>query len=549
MKQKVLSLFLACVMLVAVLSACSSNAEVDLPEESSAPPATEEPEESAEPELPEYAEITVEIFDRGTDGGRTDPTNNYYTDWIKEKVLAEENIGVTFVAVSRWEETQQLNNLMASRTAPDICMTYSTDLISNYRDLGGLVNVAPYIDTLLPDLKEFLGEDPCVPGRNLIYRDLVPGTDAVFSMPARRINMARINTFIRKDWLDELGLPLPTTTEEYHQALLKFKEGVAGLEPKQVVPFTMSEDVRWQADNLLYSFLDPDISDRDLYVYTVIDRKYLLPGYKEGVRFMNQMYHEGLIDPDFPLYPDDPPVENVIKSGVVGSFMHNWDQAFRADRMILEDLRANVPTAEIVAIDPFKNAAGVTAKQIYDPAGLRFCIPTTCKNVEAALRYINWLSKFENYNFLQIGEEGVTHELVDGVPKIIQTEGPQIMNSSMNIDYTMMINGLNLGDDELNVKATALAYPVDPQYIIDAYNFAMANGRPDPVIPLPLSAAGPVTQTLDDLGDALMAEAITCDPEDFDAVWDAGIENWLAAGAQAVIDERAMAYDMYTSQN
>ena len=35
--------------------------------------------------------ITVEVFDRGTDGGKSDPTNNGWTEWIKKKVLADEN--------------------------------------------------------------------------------------------------------------------------------------------------------------------------------------------------------------------------------------------------------------------------------------------------------------------------------------------------------------------------------------------------------------------------------------------------------------------------
>ena len=109
---------------------------------------------------------------------------------------------------------------MAASSAPDVCLTYSTSLISNYRDLGGLVDLAPYIDSLLPDLKAFLGPDLSVPGRDMIVRDLIPETGAVYSIPARRMNPAGANTFIRKDWLDKLGLPLPTTTQEFYDALL-----------------------------------------------------------------------------------------------------------------------------------------------------------------------------------------------------------------------------------------------------------------------------------------------------------------------------------------
>lgn len=548
MNRKRLSFIMACLMLVSMLAACSPSPS---PAPATPPPASAStaPEVSATPEptpedvLPEYSEITVEIFDRGTDGGKTDPTNNFYTNWIKERVLEELNIGVTFKAVSRWEEVQQLNNLMAAGTAPDVCLTYDGGLVANYRDLGGLVDLAPYADELLPDLKEFLGPDLALPGREMIDRNKSVEDGTMYSIQARRMNVAQLNTFIRKDWLDKLNLPIPTTTQEFHDALKAFKEQDPGqVGQANVIPFTMTNDVRWRAGTILESFVDPSLSDKDRWINTVIDRSFLLPGYKEGFRLLNQMYNEGLIDPEFPLYTDDTASDNLIKSGVVGAFIHNWDQPFRDTPGLLRDLQLNVPDAEIIAIDPFQNAAGKTEKGLYDSAGLYFFVPQTSQNVEGALRYINWLSKFENRNFLQIGEEGVTHDIVDGVPKIKPAEGDKIMNSGQNIDYTIMINGLDVGDESKNAQALANSYPVDPQLIVTAYENATRNGRPALIVPVELSAAGPVSQILVDKGLTLMAEAVTTKTDNFDKVWDDGIADWLASGAQAVIDERAVKY-------
>ena len=53
--------------------------------------------------------VNVEVFNRGTDGGRSDPTQNNYTDWIKEKILKEENIAITFISVPRSDEVPALN--------------------------------------------------------------------------------------------------------------------------------------------------------------------------------------------------------------------------------------------------------------------------------------------------------------------------------------------------------------------------------------------------------------------------------------------------------
>lgn len=556
MKKKLLSILLICMVLVSVLGGCGKKTDDDAKDtgkdatkaptkaaEKKDDDATHEPEEVP---LPEYSEITVEVFDRGTDGGKTDPTNNYYTDWIKAKVLEELNIGVTFVAVSRWEETDQLNNLMAAGTAPDICMTYSGDLANNYRDLGGLVELSQYIESHLPNLKEFLGPDLALPGRDMIYRNMDTTTGEVYSIPARRMQVAQVSTFIRKDWLDKLGLGLPTTTQEFYDALVAFKEqDPGGVGANNVVPFTMTSDVRWRASTILESFVDPDLSTEERWVNTVIDRQYLLPGYKEGVRFLNKMYNDGLIDNQFALYKDDTDSDNLIKSGVAGSFIHNWDQPYRDTPGLLHDLQENIPGAEIVSIDPFVNSAGQTAKGLYDSAGLNFFIPATSQNVDGALRYLDWLSKFENRYYLQVGDEGVTHDIIDGIPHLKPAENEKIQNSPQNIDYTIMINGLDLGDVTKNAKALAASYSVPAEYVVKAYEDAMRDGRPAIIVPVTLSAAGPYTQTLTDKGNELMSTAVTAAPEDFDRVWDEGIAEWRASGADEIIAERAAKYAEY----
>jgi putative aldouronate transport system substrate-binding protein len=485
-------------------------------------------------------EITVEVFDRGTDGGKSDPTKNNWTDWIQKKVLEDEGIKVTFVPVPRADENTALNNLMAAGTAPDVCATYSAELVTMYSELGGLFDMSPYIDTTLKDLKAFLGPDLALPGKALITRNQNNETGKIYSIPARRMNTARLNLFIRQDWLDKLGLPLPTTPEEYFQALVAFKEQDPGnIGKDKVVPFSMTFDTRWTAGTIAESFIDPGLSLRDRWVNTVIDRYFFLPGYKEGLRFLNRMYNAGLIDRDFPLYKSDDDMFNIVKTGAVGSICHNWDHIYRESVGALSDLQKNVPDANLVPVDCMTNSAGITQKISYDAAGLNFFIPVSVKNPEAAMRYLNWLARFENYNFLQIGPEGTTHDMVDGIPKLKSTTGLWIQNSAQNIDYTIHMNGLDLGDPDLTARALANGYPWSADIIANAYTIAMTNASPGPVVPVSLTTAGPVMQTLIDKSNNLAAASITARTADFDRVWDAGIADLLVAGAQTVIDERA----------
>ena len=93
MKKKLLSILLVCMMIVTVLGGCGKknggNNTQDSGTKNESPTNTPDKQDNETPvadEKPPYSEITVEVFDRGTDGGKTDPTNNYYTDWIKQNV-------------------------------------------------------------------------------------------------------------------------------------------------------------------------------------------------------------------------------------------------------------------------------------------------------------------------------------------------------------------------------------------------------------------------------------------------------------------------------
>lgn len=484
--------------------------------------------------------VRVVVYDRGTDGGKTNPASNKWTQWIQEKVKTDLGLEIVFVPVSRWEEEQAQVTLMASGNPPDLMMTWNLANVTQWGEQGGLYDMAPYIDSHLADVKAFLGPDEALPGRDLIVRNQNMQTGQLFIIPMKRSNTARVNIFMRKDWLDALGLPVPTTHEEFFNALVAFRDrnpgGVSG-----VLPYVMSRDVRWQVANILESFIDPNISLEDSWVNTVSDRYMLMPGYKEGVRFINRMFNAGLIDPDFPLYSDDVMPRNLISSGRVGAFGHNWDQIFKESEGLTTNLRANVPNAEWIAVDAFPSSDGVTHKISYDPAGLFIFIPSAAKNPEGAMRYLNWLAKFENFNFLQIGPEGIVHEIVDGLPKVSPTAGGGwIQNSSLNMDLTPLHNGLFLKAGEENIQALALSYPFPQEAILQAYNVAMNNARPGPVIQTerPLLAIGPVALTLNQQSEALLVQAIMAPEADFDRVWDEGIVNWLRSGAQAVVDER-----------
>ena len=76
-------------------------------------------------------------------------------------MLRDHNVEVEFIAVPRWTEDQAINNLLAAGDAPDVAVTYSFPTIQTYANMGGVLNLDPYLTEykeLLPHLWDLLGD-------------------------------------------------------------------------------------------------------------------------------------------------------------------------------------------------------------------------------------------------------------------------------------------------------------------------------------------------------------------------------------------------------
>lgn len=557
--KKIISLLLVCSMLVVLLTACgtdkgSDNNPTPSPSGNTGTDGgntdggkTDENAEIVDGKFVKTRKITVEIYDRGNDGG-SKPEDNFYTNFIKEGMLRDHNVEVEYVPVPRWTEVEQINNLLAAGDAPDVCVTYDYSTIQSYANMGGVLDLSTYVEEykdLLPNLWGWLGETN-------IYWDKDPVSGDLWALEAKLANMARIGTFVREDWLKKLNINEPTSLEEFEAMLKAFKDNAStllGADANKMVPFSISFDVGWRADHLLGSYTPNDITDKDYYINGFDDRRLLMPGYKEGVRKLNQWYNEGLVWKDFALYGSgDTTEDNMMKAGYVGAFIHNWDYPYRnGDDSINNNLKRLVgEDASYIAVEPFKNDAGVYKKFLSGPVDRKVFFPSTNDEPLASLLYLDWISKLENRMFLQIGEEGVTHEVMeDGAIKTLAVTGEKIMNSPANIDYTITINGLNLGDDEKTIKSMALGYPgVDASYIQKAHAISTKDARIGQNVNVgQIAAEEGMGPALSDKRNVLLDQAVVAPTDKFDSVYDGGLNDYLSSGGQAIIDERKAAWE------
>ena len=553
MKKKVLSILLAAVMTFS-LAACGGG---DAPESSSTegssvsegPVVEVSQAEFENGRFTETRHIRVEIYDRGNDGG-SDPTNNKYTEYIKKGMLEDHNVEVEFVKVPRWTEVDDINNLLAAGTAPDICVTYSYPTIQTYADMGGVIDLSGYVNQYkdeLPNLWNWLGDTN-------INWDRDPVTGKLWAIEAKLATSNRVVTFVRQDWLDKLNMKAPTTKQEFEDMLVAFRDNAAtllGADADKMIPYSVSYDVGWRAATLIESFIDPAISDKEFYVNGFDDRKLTQNGTKEAVRLLNKWYNMGLMWDDFALYGSgDTTEDSMMKAGYVGAFTHNWDYPFRnGEDSINANLQRQVGAdAKFVAIDCFEDKNGGHTKFVPGPIDRKIFFPSTNTEPLASMLYLDWISAPEHIKYLQIGDEGVTHNVLEGgAIQTVAATGDAIMNSGMNIDYTITCNGLNLGDAKLTSLSKAYTYAAnEPELVQQADKIAGTDLRVGKNVNVgAIEAEAGVGDTLSAKRDQTYDNAVVASPDQFDAVWDEYISDYLSAGGQDIMDERAEKWEKF----
>lgn len=561
MKKKVLAVLLSAAMVLS-LAACgdktpSTSTETSV--EKTVEASTETEVKADEPDangmlngkFVETRHISVELYDRSVDGG-TDAGNNAWTQWIQAQMLDRYNVEVEFITVSRWNEKDDVNNLLAAQNAPDICYTYDLPTVQTYANMGGVLDLAPILEAnkdLVPSMFDWLGD-------SLIYQNLDPATGTLWAIEGKRNETCRINTFIRKDWLDKLGLALPTNKAEFEACLVAFRdnaETLLGADASKMVPFSMSYDVGWRAANIIESFMDPDITDEELYVNGFDDRKYTENGTKEAARLLNKWYNDGLIWKDFALSnADDSTEDDMIKAGFVGAFIHNYDYPFRdgenSINYTLKSLQGD--DAKFVAVNCFEDKNGKYTKYRYSEGGDRkVFFPATNDEPVASLCYLEFMSQASTVEFLQAGEEGVNHTVDPATGAWVLVSDPEgnhdwFVNSGKNIDMTLNCNGLRLATPELTNLSLAYAYAnVDPADVQQAIEAAQVDARAPKSVSVGEIAAEAEGTDLSGKRDQGFDNAIVASVADFDATWDKFMADYLAAGGQAIIDERQAAWD------
>jgi ABC-type sugar transport system, periplasmic component len=530
-KQKKWFATSAAVMLLAsVLSACGNSNDNNKSSASSSPDSTAGTSK-------EKITLKVEVFDRGNAPAGAGPvTDNFWTQWIQKNFGDPNNIKMEFVPVPRNQEVDKLNVLMATGDAPDLVFTYDMNTIYNYVKDGGLTDLTSLIENA-PNLKQFLGDE-------VLNYGVFEGKQ--YTIPAKRPLQYAHTAYIRKDWLDKLGLPVPTTTEQFYETLKAFKEKDPGQTGGKVIPYDFSsvDGTAITSPFLPVSSFVKNMSEEDNYALSSSSSipEITKPGFKDGVQFLNKLNQEGLINPDFALDKDGKQFESDVANGYVGAFT---GLAAHANLMgpgkVFDTLKQNVPGAEYISIDPFVNEDGKTAKGIYDPIGIHMMIPKTSKHAAEAMKYLDWMAKSDVLFTLQNGIEGQHYTLENGYPKALTTDEAK-KTFYNNSDIAMIVNGRDFGSVDKDIEATAYQFPGYEEIAKQSIQNALKDGYTNPRFDRPIESEIKYGTTLKAKAIEIVVKSILAKSDQFSQLYDAGVAEYLKIGGQAVEDERRAVY-------
>lgn len=477
--------------------------------------------------------LRVAVFDRGNAPDGMTATDNIWTKWISDEFGKANNINIEFYPIPRSQEVEQINMLMASKDAPDIVLTYDQAVFYNYAKSGGLTEVGQYLDKY-PRLKEFMGDR----WKYTTYND------KVYGVPTKRVSEGMFCSYIRADWLKKLGLGIPETTDELYTALKAFKEKDPGGVGESIVPFMLSaasfSDEAWQQNTLplVMSFVEP-MSEEEWYTLPQIQ----YPGYKEGVRYLNKLYREGIIEQDFALQTNWNKFDENIAAGRGGFYTHNTLYQITMNGAY-SMLKKNNPDAELVAIDPFANKQGKRPKWRGFMGGGYMMIPSFSDSAEEAIKYLDWMADPKVGFTLLNGNEGENYRLEEGYPVIIDAEYNK-KTAFNNVDLAIAYNGYDYGSFEKNVEAVRVATPELGELRADSLIKAHSDLYDNPMndFDQPVESYIKNKSKLDKKFQELMIKSITASEADFDSVYDSLAIEYMTIGGADVTAERKTVYE------
>ena len=286
---------------------------------------------------------------------------------------------------SDWAEQKSL--LLASGDLPDAflgCDTLSDSDISQNKDY--FVELSDLIDRNMPNYKEVLEKEPEMMARS---KDRNGESYSLVKKLPLRPEVCGDSVYINKEWLDNLGLAVPVNLEELTSVLEAFaREDADGDgDPTNEIGITCCKYDYIMSGNLR-TILAPFncVVDRSGYMHLDDNGTPVFApvtdNYKEAVKWMAQMYAEGVVDPEF--FTQDPSM-STAKLQAEGGSLVGLVSGWTVDAQVGANAGQFIPLEAIEGIDGGHHVEN--ASRQLDINDKELVITKNCKNPDKLLQW------------------------------------------------------------------------------------------------------------------------------------------------------------------
>lgn len=385
------------------------------------------------------------------------PFNSEWPVW--KEVAKRTNVSLKgIIHQSNSNEEEAFNLMLSSGDLADIIGYKDIAVIEQLGRDGGVIPLNDLIDTHAPNIKAYMASHPQFAAASYSL------DGNIYMIPKDQELISAEYWWIRKDWLDKLGLEIPETVDDLYRVLTAFRNGDPnGNGLKDEVP--LFDRAGWKMpDEYLYLWdTSTEFYPRD----GKITFEPLEPNFAVGVRNIVTWYREGLIDPE--IFTRGPKGRDILLSGDLGGLTHDWVSAGNYN----DTLSKSIPGFEMVAFAPPKDQNGNRIERVMRYPGAGWSISSTCKDPVTVIKFFDFMFTQEGYDLMNWGIKGRTYEeRTDGTKyftdEVLKSEtGPVGYLRSLGIQYRIGMSQSGAYEYAFMTKAgeqANLLYESNPQW-------------------------------------------------------------------------------------
>lgn len=493
--------------------------------------------------------LRIPVYQRAEPNGCADAADNYWTNWVQENFGDKYNINVEYVALARGQENELYALMAADQELPVVCFEYDYPDVTLYQnegyfseyDIDWFKQIAPtywqnMVDNGLDAYTEINGANVLLVGKRAYGN-----TNYQFV------------TFYRQDWLEEAGFTeYPSDPAELDKLYAKLAELGKG-------HFLGGTKIEGNGADQNYQYRTYPLDE--LTWATTGD--YVIPALstdaqKKLLEKQNKYFNLGYIDPEYFTRETSEAINDFVAGKTFTYSCYSTAQV-----QALDDFYETNPDAHLgIVVNPGPMTFSDGTCTAYRPNGdcgqyIGFSSQATDDEKKAFAMYLEWMCQEDVFNTLKYGIEGVNFEFdADGnrvyVPD--QTGLPEQQSHNNNVDMWCLVeaSAAATGDAEKDIKACAPAGYPDSDVFADAI-WANYQGQmkcfeagmvaPDCKFAVTIEASDEYKDTLFTKYAELRDKIVTGSVADFEANYEAASKEYLEAGYQDIIDEKADAYN------